>query len=84
MDTIKKPNLDALLDQFAASPTVGTLRQIMQQCEPYCLRTLHPRYNQAAIAATVFERAQDRLNLSPSILTQALKAEACWDAWGRR
>ena len=79
-----KPNLDTLTSQFAASPTVGTLRQIIQTCEPYCLRTRLPRYNQAAIAAVVFERTRDKYNLSPSILTQALKAEACWDVWGRK
>lgn len=80
----QKPDLAVLTNQFAASPTVGTLRQIIQQCEPYCLRTRLPRYNQAAIAAVVFERTRDALNLSPSILTTALKAEACWDVWGRR
>ena len=79
----QKPDLAILANQFAASPTVGTLRQIFQQCEPYCLRTRLPRYNQAAIASVVFERTRNALKLSPSILTEALKAEACWNCWGK-
>ena len=78
------PDLAALTSQFRKSPTVATLRGIIQSVESYCLRTRLPRYNQAAIAATVFERTRDQLRLSPSILTQALKAEACWDVWGRK
>lgn len=78
------PNLNALTEQFAASPTVATLREIIQFVEPYCFRTRYPRYNQAAVAATVFERTRDDLNLPASILTDALKAEACWDCWGRK
>ncbi len=80
----QKPDLAALTSQFRESPTVATLRQIIQSVEPYCLRTLLPRYNQAAIASVIFERTRDALSLSPSILTQALKAEACYDVWNRK
>ncbi len=80
----QKPDLAALTERFRKSPTVATLQTIIQSVEPYCLRTRLPRYNQAAIAATVFERTRVQLCLSPSILTQALKAEACWDAWGHK
>ena len=79
-----KPNLNALTRKFAASPTVTTLRQIIQSVEAYCLRTRYPRYNQAAIAATIFNRVRSKQELPESILTAALKAEACWDCWARR
>lgn len=79
----QRPNLAALTRRFNESPTTSTLRAIMRSVEAYCLRTRYPKYNQAAIAATVFERVSSQKPLSPSILTAALKAEACWDAWSR-
>jgi hypothetical protein len=79
-----KPDIKTLAARFEESPTVETLQKIIQECEPYCLRTRLPRYNQAAIAACIFERVRDNKKLSPTILNTALKREACWDAWNSR
>jgi glucose-6-phosphate dehydrogenase assembly protein OpcA len=77
-----KPNIGEQAARFAASPTQETLQAIMRDAWGYCSRTRHPRYNQAALAAAIFERVKKvQSKLPPSILTSALKAEACYDAF---
>ncbi len=76
------PNIEQEAARFAASPTQATLQAIIRDAWNYCQRTRHPRYNQAALAAVIFERTKKaQPALSPSILTRALKAEACYDAF---